>query len=101
VAVRCGADVADHDAVAVDHLAVVQERLWVGEQHLHQPAGEHARAALRPRRLDADEAARLVEGGREAKPRLVQRVEVVEVMAVVAVPLLEAERTESLEAGMH
>ncbi len=96
-AVRRGADVADHLAVAEHQLGVVQHRVGVGEPDLDEPAVRDAGGLDAGDRVLADEA-RLVEVDGEAEPGLDHVVGVVDVVPEVAVALLHPAAGQRLEA---
>jgi hypothetical protein len=91
VPVRGGADIPDPAAVAQDGLAAVEERLGIFQEHLHEAPLRRARSANGKQGFPADEPARLVPRHREPKADIEWRIGVVDVEAVVAVRLLEAE----------
>ena len=75
----------------------MHQRLGIGELHLHQPAGQRTSRSSRQRRVPTDETIRLVPGDGKTEPGLEDVVGVVDVMAVVAVPLLHPQATKCLQ----
>ena len=78
---------------------MVEQRLGVFEEELHEPLA-HAFLPLAQQRMASDEGRRLVELDSEAEAGLQRRVRIGDVVAVVAVGLLDPERVHGVHAGM-
>ena len=93
-AVGGGPDVADRDVVAVDDLGVIEQRFGVEQADLDEPSGEPTgrlgRGLAGQDGIAAEEATRLVQREGEAETGLQRTVGVVDVVAEVAVGLLQA-----------
>ena len=78
---------------------MVEQRLGVFEEELHEPLA-HAFLPLAQQRMASDEGRRLVELDSEAEAGLQRRVRIGDVVAVVAVGLLDPERVHGVHADM-
>ena len=78
---------------------MVEHRLGVGHQDLHEPSRQRPLGLLRLDRRSPDEVMTQVD--RKPQPGLEHRVGVVDVVAVVAVALLHPQARQRLETGVR
>ena len=100
MAVRAGPHVPDGSSGAADDLGVVEQRFGVEQLHRHEPTRQGAGVTPGKHRLAPHETARLVECDREPETGLEWTVGVVDVVAVVAVALLQAQARQRLQPGV-
>ncbi len=93
-------DEADRLAVAIDGFVVMQERLRVVQQELHEPPRRCARSPLREQRLAAQKPTGLVPVAGEAEPGLERCVRRADVVGPVPIGLLDAQRVEGMVAAV-